>query len=55
MFSFPGTGLLTLLKIEKKLKGIKNIYFYLFGLRTFDTKFVSRELNLWEFKNHPTW
>ena len=58
-FSFPDAGLLTLLKIQTKFqsfvfqkkisKTILILFFvYLFGLGTFDTKFVSRDLILWE-------
>jgi hypothetical protein len=51
-FSFPDTGLLTLKKyIEKNPKNgfsrISRFFFvYLFGLRIFDTQFVSRDLIL---------
>jgi hypothetical protein len=53
-FSFLDTGLLTILKIEKKSKSKKKIqkknsrffFVYLSGLGTFDTKFVSRDLIL---------
>ena len=55
-FSFLDTGLLTILKIEKKSKSKKKIqkkisrffFVYLSGLGTFDTKFVSRDLILWK-------
>ena len=53
-FSFPDARLLTLLKIEKKsyffFKFFFSIFFfvYLFDIETFDTKFVSRDLILWE-------
>ena len=49
-FSLPDTGLLTLLKIEKKIqeKKIQNskLNLFLFFLFTFHTKFVSRDLIL---------